>query len=404
MVLLIGAGPGTKAGMTAQGVAALQSAQCILGAERLKPLADCISAPFHAMVDTEKIAAFVKEHQEYETFAVLLSGDVGFYSGAKKLLAALENEQTQVFCGVSSLVYFCAGLGLPWQDVYTQSLHGREGDPLKAVLRRERVFFLTGKTWRVQDICNELTAVGLGCLRCAAGENLSYPDERIVKGRAEELAGMRFGDLAVLLVENGNPTRAPSSACGLPDELFERGESPMTKSEVRAVSLSKLAPCREDIIYDVGAGTGSVAVELSFLTDNRVYAIEREPAACLLSAKNRARFGAYNMVVVEGEAPKALKDLPPPDCAFIGGSGGALAEILALLLKKNPAVRVVINALTLETLFCAMTALQSLCMQKIDVVQLSVSKAKEVGNFHMMTAQNPIFIISATGGGARAHE
>ena len=182
------------------------------------------------------------------------------------------------------------------------------------------------------------------------GQCLGTPEEKIFRGSVKELAAGRFNSLSVLLVEAAEvlPRRAP----GLPDEAFERGDVPMTKQEVRAAVLAKLAVRPEDILWDVGAGTGSVSVELALAAPRgRVYAVECRPEGCALIKANREKFRTRNLVLVEGLAPAALSDLPAPDAVFIGGSKGSLAAIVDAALDKNPDARICVSAIALETPF-----------------------------------------------------
>ncbi len=179
--------------------------------------------------------------------------------------------------------------------------------------------------------------------------------------------------------------------------MFIRAEVPMTKAEVRAVTLSKarLSDCH--IIWDIGAGTGSISVEAALTAVNgQVFAVEKEPVAIELIKKNLALFGVGNVTVCHGTAPVALDKLPGPDRVFIGGSGGNLPEIIDFVTGKLPAGgRVVINAVVLETLVAAVEMLKRLGFGNIDITQVSISKAVNLGNLHMFKSHNPVFIISA---------
>ena len=224
------------------------------------------------------------------------------------------------------------------------------------------------------------------------GQCLGTPEEKLFRGSVKELAAGRFNSLSVLLVEAAEvlPRRAP----GLPDEAFERGDVPMTKQEVRAAVLAKLAVRPEDILWDVGAGTGSVSVELALAAPRgRVYAVECRPEGCALIKANREKFRTRNLVLVEGLAPDALSDLPAPDAVFIGGSKGSLAAIVDAALDKNPDARICVSAIALETLSAAVAALTAKG-RTVQVSQIAVSRAKAVGGLHLMMAQNPIYLIT----------
>ena len=279
------------------------------------------------------------------------------------------------------------------------SLHGRGGSAVPAVLEHRKVFALVGGAGGAQRVCEELSEAGLGHVSVTVGERLSYPDERITEGTAEELSSRAFDPLCVLLVRNKN-ARPPCRTACLPDEAFLRwtGEGstvPMTKAEVRAVSIAKLMLEPDSVAYDIGAGTGSVSVEMAGIcTHGHVYAVECKPEAAALAERNRKRFGLSNLTVVEGAAPEACAPLPPPTHAFIGGTSGNMREVLEMLLAKNPAVRIVINLIALESIAEAMRCIETFGFGHTEVVQVSVAKAKKLGRYHLMNGQNPIMIIT----------
>ena len=173
----------------------------------------------------------------------------------------------------------------------------------------------------------------------------------------------------------------------------------MTKAEVRAVTLSKLRLTKNAVCWDVGAGTGSVSLEMAEIAeDGQVYAVERKPEACALIEQNKRHLGVTNVTVVEGTAPAALGALPAPTHAFIGGSGGELKDILTWILEKNPAARIVVNTVTAETFALALDAMKTLPVRDVEIVELSVSRGRKVGAYHLMTAQNPVYLFSCQGG------
>jgi precorrin-6Y C5,15-methyltransferase (decarboxylating) CbiT subunit len=178
------------------------------------------------------------------------------------------------------------------------------------------------------------------------------------------------------------------------DELFIRGNIPMTKSEVRAVSLSKLEPEPDSIVYDIGAGTGSVSVEAALMVPRgQVYAFEQKPEGCELIAQNAAKFGIRNLTIVSGKAPETLRGLPHPDRVFIGGTGGNMPDILDYLLQNNSGLKIVLNVITLESLNQAVSYINERNLQA-EIISLQVSKAEKIGSYHMLRGQNPIYIIT----------
>ena len=188
----------------------------------------------------------------------------------------------------------------------------------------------------------------------------------------------------------------PYKTLGIPDEQFIRDQVPMTKEEVRVVTLAKARLSEDHIIYDIGAGTGSISIEAARQASRgTVYAIEKNPLALDLIKRNKTAFEIVNVEIVAGEAPAALNNLPAPDRVIIGGSGGNLAEILALIESKTEKpIRIIVNAIVLETLFSAVQYFKE-SDYEVEITQVAVTKAKNISDLHMMQAQNPVFIVSA---------
>lgn len=181
------------------------------------------------------------------------------------------------------------------------------------------------------------------------------------------------------------------------DEWFIRGKVPMTKSEVRAVSISKLELRPGSVLYDIGAGTGSVSIEASLqMEEGHVYAVEQREEAVRLILENQKRFHRKNMTVIHGSAPESLIDLPSPTHVFLGGNGGNMEEIMKLVLEKNPSVRIVANVIALETLSCLLSMTETLKITA-EVVSVQVAKGEKTGQYHLMKAQNPVYVIAMGG-------
>ena len=182
---------------------------------------------------------------------------------------------------------------------------------------------------------------------------------------------------------------------GIPDSAFIRGQVPMTKEEVRAVSICKLHLSEDSVLYDIGSGTGSLAVEIARLSKNiRVFAVETKTEACALIKQNIEKFGLENVELVEGMAPEALDGLAAATHAFVGGTKGHFKEILEALLKINPSMRVVVNALTLESISNVQSVLKEYYIEDFECVQMSVSRSEKAGNYHLLKAENPVYIFS----------
>ena len=393
-VTLIGMGSGQPENLTLQGLAALRQADLILGARRLLAVLPAGCTENRAAAYRPDEVAELLQTSGAENAVLVYSGDTGFYSGASSMIEKLEalGVRARVLPGLSSIQLLAAALGRPWQGWNLVSAHGRTCDPVAECMQGRPTFFLTGGSEDPATLCAQLAAEGFGDVQAVVGQCLGTPEEKIFRGSVKELAAGRFNSLSVLLVEAAEvlPRRAP----GLPDEAFERGDVPMTKQEVRAAVLAKLAVRPEDILWDVGAGTGSVSVELALAAPRgRVYAVECRPEGCALIKANREKFRTRNLVLVEGLAPDALSDLPAPDAVFIGGSRGSLAAIVDAALDKNPDARICVSAIALETLSAAVAALTAKG-RTVQVSQIAVSRARAVGGLHLMMAQNPIYLIT----------
>ena len=396
MVTLIGMGSGKWEALSAQAQQAVRSAGLVFGAKRLLAglPADCMARQF-ALYQPADILETLAQNSGQDA-AVLYSGDTGFYSGASGLLTPLRalGIPARVYPGVSSIQLLSAALGRPWQDWKLVSAHGCACDPVAECLTAggKPVFFLTGGAETPASLCGRLAAAGLGDAHVLVGEELGRAEEKILFGTAQEFAQKQFASLSVLLVEHlpQPPRRVP----GFPDEAFHRGEVPMTKQEVRAAALAKLAVQPGDTLWDVGAGTGSVSVELALAAPRgHVYAVECDPEACGLIRQNRETFHACNLTLVEGRAPAALADLPAPDAVFIGGTKGGMEAVVDTVLARNPNARICISAIALETLSAAVAALTAHGLAA-EVTQIAVSRTRPAGRLHLLMANNPIFLIT----------
>lgn len=396
-VTVVGIGPGSEAAQTGEVRAAIRAADALIGARRML---EAVARPGQLALDAiapEAIADRIREHPQCRRFTVVMSGDTGFFSGTKKLLPLLAGCRVTVLPGLSSLSCLCARLGTSYEDVLPVTLHGRSEPILLPLAQGRRVFALVGGENGMGKLCRALTENGMGAARVSVGEHLSYPDESITTGTAEELLERHFESLAVALIEYGGEP-LPVTA-GLPDEAFSRAESvPMTKSEIRAVCLSKLALREDSVVWDVGAGTGSVTVEAAMAARRgRVYAVERKDAAFDILRENLRRFHTDNVTPVSGTAPDACADLPAPTHAFLGGTTGHMKEIIALLLEKNPRVRIVATAVTLESVAELTECVKAFPFRETEAVSLTAARSRKAGAYHLMTGQNPVYIFTMQG-------
>ncbi|MCD8337111.1 MAG: precorrin-6y C5,15-methyltransferase (decarboxylating) subunit CbiE [Lachnospiraceae bacterium] len=419
----IGIGMGTPDTLTREAARKIREAEVIFGAARILECARvllCESEEISASskqpesafemenkakapllipeYNARKIASWLEAHPQVERVAILMSGDVGFYSGARQVAETFPAEQVRYYCGISSVVYFASKIPTSWQDAKLLSAHGKEIPLVNYVKKYPKIILLVSGAKEVGEICQDLVLDGIGSyVRVTVGSNLSYPDEKIQTGRPEDFIACKETGPHIMMLENAHAGRVITP--GIPDDAFERWEKvPMTKEEIRALSVAKLRLREESVVYDVGAGTGSVSVECARLcTEGRVYAIERELRAMELIKQNTARFHLSNLIPISGTAPQAMEELPAPTHAFIGGSSGNMREIVASLLEKNSSVRIVINTVALESIAEVTSLLNDLEIKDADIVQVSVAKSRRLGRYHMMSSLNPIYIVSFGG-------
>lgn len=349
-----------------------------------------------------------KENTGLQRVCILFSGDTGFFSGCEKLyqgLKVLENAKVTVLPGISSLSALAAGVGVNWSDVLIISAHGVEKEKwipkvLYGIRQGRKVFLLTSGPEDLQKVGEVLIKAKLSQqVSIHVGYQLSYPEEHIFAATAQECLEIQKSGLYVgLLIPEEGITKAQITP-GWKDEAFLRDKVPMTKEEVREISIAKMGLTRDAVVYDIGSGTGSVALEMAALSPEiQVYAIECNPDAVRLIQENMEHAGIYNISLKEGMAPEVLSDLPTPTHAFIGGSRGNLKEILDALYAKNPEMRVVMNAISMESICRMQELLKAYPLKEYDIVNVSVSRAKKVGDYHLMQAGNPVMIFSFTFG------
>lgn len=344
----------------------------------------------------------------YRNIAVLVSGDVGFFSMANTLRGHFEDiYDMECICGINSMQYLCAKVGISYEKVHVLSLHGRDSMAklLGGIAYHTYTFLLTGGANTTSVILEYLRTSMADIwdeneLQITIGDQLSMADEQIITGSIEALSAMELhAPLAVMLVHNPNPSRRNQH---YRDEAFIRSSVPMSKRDIRSLAVDYLDIKPEDVVYDIGAGTGSVSIELaSFAHEGMVYALEKKPEGYDTILRNKEKFGSYNLQPILCSAIERIGELPVPDKVFIGGSSGDLPEMLDLLFHRNEKVEVLITAITLETLNLAMETLKGLNLD-YEVSCINSSYSRKVGSYHLMTANNPIYLIWAKQGEVEA--
>lgn len=412
-IRLAGIGMGSKDGQTQEVQHAIETADILLGAERMieRYSAKIEKRPYYM---TEQILPYLEqlqkngltEQKDPLQVTVLFSGDTGFYSGCRKLYVALQeavaagalNAGVRILPGISSVATLAARVGESYEDAAILSMHGKKLNRLSTTVEsHEKVFLLTSGSEDIRKIGHLLAEAGLTDCEVTVGYQMSYPEENIrllTPGQCEEITEE---GLYTCLIRNphwqpGRLTHGRADTCFLRD-----AKTPMTKEEVREVSICKLHLTQNAVVYDIGSGTGSVAIEIAGVPGEvQVYAIERKPEAVELLRKNREQFHMDNIQIIEAPAPEGLEELPVPTHAFIGGSGGRLLDILQTLYRKNPHMRIVINAISMETIAELKEVLDTFPVEEEEILQMQVSRVKKLGGYHLPQAENPVWICSFT--------
>ena len=387
---IIGAGMGHISDLTEYAADIIKNADVVYGSARLyeqyKVLNTNISAPKYSEIES------VLEKETLKNTALLVSGDVLFYSIAKKIQEKFSNKYNiELVPGISSMQYFLSKLNIINYDIKAVSMHGRNNSCLGPVSYNEYTFMLTGGDKKADNIIKELYNAGLDYVYVYAGENLHSENERIVSGKISDMLDYKFSSLTVLLIHNKEYVNPKTN---LRDNDFIRGKAPMTKEDIRWLSACYLGIDDNDIVYDVGAGTGSCAVEFAgHAKDGLVYAVEKEDEAFELININKKNLKRHNVISIKGTAPEILTDLPAPDKVFIGGSSKTMKDIFKIVYEKNNHVKITVTAITLETIAAAVDAFKDYNIEP-DIVCINSAKSKKAGPYHMMMGNNPVYIIT----------
>ena len=403
-VYLIGMGARGREGLSLEALKRLEEAEVLVGGRR--HLAHFrhhpgekvpLQGPLEAVL--EGVAERVRQGKRV---AFLASGDPLFFGIGKRVLERFP--EAHIYPAPTAFQEAFARLRLPWDHARLFSLHGR---PLGGVLLEIALCPLsvvyTDPEHTPARVAEALLAMGAGPFRAHVAEKLGEPEERVRSfASLEEVARETFLDPNVLILEAQGPL--PPRLGFFPDEAFEQRmpkKGLITKREVRLLALGLLGLPPDGVLWDVGAGTGSVGLEAARLAPwGEVYAVEKNPESWPHIEENARRFGALNLVLVKGEAPEALAGLPAPHAVFVGGSGGELEAILQVSLKAlRPGGRLVVAAITLENLLTAYAFLQGSGLP-LEGIQVQASRVVPLARYHRLEAQNPITLLAVRKEGA----
>ncbi|HEX9874620.1 MAG TPA: precorrin-6y C5,15-methyltransferase (decarboxylating) subunit CbiE [Deferrimonas sp.] len=397
-IYVIGAGVEGQEGFPRRVLELIGKADLLLGGERQLELFP--DFPGEKVAIGSNLGEVVERLKKNERRAVVLaSGDPLFFGIGRYLLRNLPEEELEFVPNVSSVQYAFAKIKEPWDDAVFVSAHGRGlKGAVDRIVANDKAAVLTDEENTPKAIAAELIERGRDGYAAWLCENLGTAEERIITTDVKGLLEIEAAPLNVLILikeyEAGGDEYVPT--LGIPDEEFASIKKLITKEEIRVVTLAKLKLRHDMTLWDLGAGSGSVSIEADHLLPNgRIFAVERNPQCIEFIKENLNKFNARHVTLVEGEAPECLETLPDPDRVFIGGSGGNLWEILEAVDLRLPAEgRVVINAVTLETLTAATEFFDNAGYQ-VEVTTVNIARTRPLTDYKMFEAYNPVYIIAA---------
>lgn len=403
---IIGVGSDGLAGLTSRARELLLAAEVVFGPEAILALLPELKAERRPLGgDLQEATAQLAALLGRQRLAVVAGGDPLFYGVARYLCDRLGKEAFEVLPHVSSMQMAFARVKETWEEAYLTNLATH---PLEAVLDRvriaETVGLFTSEREGPREVARELMARGLDYFRAYVCENLGGPDERVSQGELAEIAEMEFGPLNVLILvrKPGRPDRPAHPVrfrrFGNPDDIFAQSRPKsglITQAEVRALALAQLAIQPGAVVWDIGAGSGSVAIEAAQLSEpGRVYAVEQDAADYHLILANAETFGVTNLEAVHGTAPGVFTELPPPDAIFAGGDGREVARLIDAAWKRLRAGgRMVIHVATLDHLSSTYAELRKVA-GRVDALLINVARGVEQLEMLRFEALNPTFLLT----------
>ncbi|MFQ5354308.1 MAG: precorrin-6y C5,15-methyltransferase (decarboxylating) subunit CbiE [Thermodesulfobacteriota bacterium] len=408
MIYVIGLGLDGAAGLSPRALSVLRRSGLIAGGRRhlegLESVEGLSAERFYITSDLraleKTVTGFIKK-KKGSTITVLATGDPLLYGIGNFIIRSFGRRSVKVIPGVSVIHEAFARVKESSAGLKVLSLHGRPADFTllkKEISSNQSLALFTDSRNTPAKVAGGLIGVGLGGVKVYLCEALGYEDERVRSGSLNTIARVKkTHPLSVMIFSREDEAPAAcerSLAAGLDDELFRHSAGMITKSEIRAVSLSKLAPAPSAVIWDIGSCTGSVAIEAARLAPRgMVYAVEKKRKRVRDVQENISRFKADNVRVIRGEAPGCLKGLAAPDAVFIGGGGAGVTRILSYVYRrlKEKGV-IVVNAVTVETASSALEFFKKKGMKR-ELVQLNLTRGKELAGLSILSACNPVFIL-----------
>jgi len=385
--------------LTARQRSLIEAADILVGGRRLLEPFDDLECQRRVIdKDLKGLGDFLEEKMADHAIVVLTSGDPLFFGIGAFLVRRLGADRVAVLPNVSAVAAAFARIGEAWQEARVVSLHGRSrtGELLRHLASGETVAVYTDPTRGPSWLADLLKSNALSDVSMTVLESLGTDEEKITRTVPEEASALAFADLNVVIL-TPDPMRRLQAPLfpGMPDHHFAHENGLITKSEVRAVSLSRLRLFDRAVFWDLGAGSGSVSIEAGlFVTRGEIYSVEQKPERIRDIRTNRSRFGIGNLEVVQARLPNGLTDLPDPDRVFIGGGGKALTDIIrAAADRLKPRGIVVVNTVLVDNLTGALQTLEALGL-RTDMLQIQVSRGKPMPFSRRMEAANPVWVVT----------
>lgn len=400
MIYLIGAGFTGWDGFPAKALEIIGAADIMIGHPRHLAIFPDFSGKKRELGELPELMEFLK--QTDKKVVLLASGDPTFFGISRFLLRNLSKERIEIFPNVTSMQYAFARIKEPWDDGIFVSVHGRGmRQAVDKIIAAEKACVLTDKINTPAAIAAELIERGAEGYEAWLCEDLGMPTEKFTKTTVRGLQNIEASELNILiLIRIYEPNLVHYPLIGIDDDEFHTSKKLITKQEVRAVTLAKLQLQDDLVLWDIGAGSCSVSIEASnLMPDGRIFAVEKNQQCIGFINENLKKFCARNIKLIEAYAPDGLDNLPDPDRVFIGGAGGKLDEIIDIIsLRLRPEGVVVINAVTLDTLTRAVEFLEDHGFT-VEATCINVAKTRNLTEYKMFEAQNPVYVISARKGG-----
>jgi precorrin-6Y C5,15-methyltransferase (decarboxylating) len=395
-IYLVGAGIVGGEGFGAKALEVINKADVLIGHKRLLDIFPDFRGEKRELGDLSIMLDYLKSTDK--RIAVLGSGDPNFFGVGRFLLRNLPKERIEIFPNVTSVQYAFARIKEPWDDAIFVSVHGRGvKNAIDRIIASEKIAVLTDGVNTPAVLARELIARGAEGYEAWLCEDLGLPTEKFTKTDVKGLVEITSSPLNILiLIKAWEPNLENYPVIGIADEEFATAKKLITKEEVRAVTLGKLQLQDDLVMWDIGAGSGSVSIEAGNLMPNgKIFALEKNPQYLSFIRDNLKKFVARNVMLIEAYAPEGLEELPDPDRVFIGGSGGMLEEIIEAVDRRlKPEGFIVLNAVTLDTLTKAVEFLED-HGYGVEVTCVNIAKTRGLTEYKMFEAHNPVYIITA---------